>query len=349
MSQNKNINKKKTTSKNNKKKKNGNGNGKKIVNPSRTVVNYVPIAKSSVIERGKGATMRIKNSELLPFVFRGISTGATYNVWSNIINAARASTFPWLSSIANHYQYYVINSLKFHYTTSSATTVKGQIAMYFDYDATDASSGSMVELMQNEKAMLGSVYRNMTLSVDPRQFQYKKYYVNVETDSGLVVNRIADCGKIVIATQGLEDTKVDGTVKVEYDITLSVTQRYNPELGAEVSTTTCSKLVPTNGMKSTVNCLVTDNTTLTIKNLQEFRVMVTVTGVGVESLNYNTFCSGLGGTLSLTDYSYNTSANHATILYVTNSNFTPYENLYIVFDTSLITSLTALAVRIASY
>lgn len=48
-----------------------------------------------------------------------------------------ASSFPWLATIANAYEFYAVRKLSYEYVPQCASTATGSFGMYFDYDPKD--------------------------------------------------------------------------------------------------------------------------------------------------------------------------------------------------------------------
>jgi len=149
-------------------------------------------------------------------------TGATdFSVAEITTQPGLATSFPWLSQIANTHQRYHIRSLKFTYVPLAATSERGRVVMAFAIDPLDPTPTSKAELFQYPTSTESSIWATNTLTVDPMSRN-----VTLFTRAGSVVDtdiKTYDFGKLLIGTSNTQNsTDKIGEVFIDYEVELSV-------------------------------------------------------------------------------------------------------------------------------
>lgn len=142
------------------------------------------------------------------------------------INPANPLLFPRLAAIAQAFEQYHFNKLRFQYVTGTAATTVGSVLHYIDYDVTDGAAPSALQLLANETATISSVALDSSVSYDINNQMLGKLYTNnsigVLAPSDLGAERQDYCGRYRMFTdKGAAAVNVFcGYVYVEYEIEL---------------------------------------------------------------------------------------------------------------------------------
>jgi len=147
------------------------------------------------------------------------------------INPGRASTFPWLNSLASNYQQYRIRGMVFHYVPTSGSAVSstnnalGSVMMQTSYRASDSPPASKIELLNeywSSEAMPSETFAH-PIECNPNENPFNVQYVRDDftdlpaNDSPLLY----DLGVTYVATQGMQQAGVTvGDIWVTYEIEL---------------------------------------------------------------------------------------------------------------------------------
>jgi hypothetical protein len=176
----------------------------------------------------------VKHRELIAEIAGSVG----FTVQSNfIINPGFATTFPWLSPIANQWEQYHFKELSFHYIGRCPTTFSGSIMLVPEYDILDADPTSKVQASTYLGAVEQSPWTNFSCRLESKALQPMgpKKYVR----SGPVLGDLKtyDGGKFLVISQGQVDTAICGDLWVEYDLELYVPQSGSAQAGATSSST----------------------------------------------------------------------------------------------------------------
>lgn len=197
---------------------------------------FVPIAPKPIVnptyrfERGTIGTT-VRNTEQIKEVM-----GGAYQNYSFPINPRYASTFPWLSRIAQCYDMYRINSLTFRYQPTCPTTREGEVVMFFDYDPSDDNGGipiTAAKAMSGAKATVCTAGMIMTFSPPNTLDLTHKLYC--ESDVAVLTGAASSLrcpGRFWMGAWGAVDGDTPlklGVIYVTYDISF-----FNPEQPTEV-------------------------------------------------------------------------------------------------------------------
>lgn len=146
------------------------------------------------------------------------TTGTDLNVKSYSAQVGLADMFPWLSTIANTHQRYIMKKLHFVYVPVAGTTARGRVIMAFTIDPTEAAPDSMSQITQYPNYTANSVWTPTTLTVDLSDRREELY-----TRSGFVDNtdiKTYDLGKLFVGISDTDNTDSIGQLFVDYEVEL---------------------------------------------------------------------------------------------------------------------------------
>lgn len=145
------------------------------------------------------------------------------------INPALFTTFPWLASVAQNYEQYVVQGMVFEFKTTSATAVAstntslGTVVMATQYNSL-APSFSNKQQMENYEFSQSSVPSQSILhpiECDPMQTQCGGIFNMYDANDASGDTRLYDIGKFTIATVGMQSANANiGELWVSYKICL---------------------------------------------------------------------------------------------------------------------------------
>lgn len=183
----------------------------------------------------EGGTI-IRHREYLGPITTSATAGA-FKIQTYPLNPAQESTFPWLSTIAQNYEEYKPHGLLFEFRStasdaiaSSTNLALGQIMMCTQYDPTDTTFSSDIELLNYTWAQSGKVSDNVQhyVECDPNQSPLSNLYTRAGALATNTDLRFSDFGTFSIASSGLQGTSVQvGQLWVTYEFIL-----YKPKIGS---------------------------------------------------------------------------------------------------------------------
>jgi len=178
---------------------------------------------------GGKSGFRIKHRELLQDVVGSIAYngGLETNVYE--INPGLTSSFPWLGPIAQNFEQYKFNSLRWEFVPRCATTTPGSFYMATSYDARENPPfTSDAALSAYRNSVSDNVWRGLThnSAIEAGKFSSKNMIRNSLTLPSNTDIREYDVGTFTFATEGCADNTTQlGQLWVMYDLFL-----YNPKL-----------------------------------------------------------------------------------------------------------------------
>jgi len=134
------------------------------------------------------------------------------------LNPGLAGTFPWLSNIANNFEQYRVNRMKFCYLTRTGTNVPGSVLMAPDYDAADAAPVTEQAMSNYAEVVEDAPWKDICCVLRPSGMHAlgPKKFVRSGTVPSTDI-KTYDVGTFILATT--DGTGVNwGKVWVEYDI-----------------------------------------------------------------------------------------------------------------------------------
>lgn len=130
------------------------------------------------------------------------------------INPSDPDLFPWLSGIAQNFEYYTIEGLLFRFVSTSGESVAstntalGQVMMYVNPDVYDPLVLNKSTLLQYEGVVDAKPSKGIMVGAecDPKRMVTDKFYVGAAPQGS--DRRFTDFGQLVVATSGLPGTSV---------------------------------------------------------------------------------------------------------------------------------------------
>lgn len=156
------------------------------------------------------------------------STTAFQNLTFNI-NPGLASTFPWLSAVAQNFQQYKLHGMIFSFVSTSAdalnstNTALGTVIMATNYNASAPAFQSKSQMENNEFTTSSKPSNNILhmIECDPKQtLQEGKFYIRTGALPANQDIKTYDVGLFQFGTAGSQAAAVIGELHVSYDIEL---------------------------------------------------------------------------------------------------------------------------------
>lgn len=203
---------------------------KKSVVTTKTTVTSVPIAKNAKVTIGTAKiTNKPKGTRIVhcEYIADVVSRQQTFDVTRYAINPGLEGTFPWLSTIANRYEYYKFNNLKFEYKPVCPTTTPGTVYMCTDYDAADPTPSTKIMMMSYDGANRTAPWDTASFTLkNSSMHKFAKERFTRPTTATTNDVKTYDVGNFYIATANTQTGSpvLLGELYVHYDVELSVPQ-----------------------------------------------------------------------------------------------------------------------------
>jgi len=184
-----------------------------------------------------GRGMRVTHREYLGDISSS-SSANTFNLTSYPINPGISTSFPWLSIIAQNFDQWCPNGVVYSFKSTSAeyngsTQALGTVILATDYDITDPSYASKVEMENSEFCVSCKTSMSVLHPVECAKDERPIKTLKVRSTATPTDNKQwYDLGNFQIATTGIAGTSVNiGELWVTYDITFYKEQLYGSLLG----------------------------------------------------------------------------------------------------------------------
>lgn len=202
----------------------------------RTKKPFKPVSKNDM----RKGVFRVKHKEQISKFMSGFNSDPN-EIFSSFtpICPGNSATFPWLSSIALHYDSYKIISLEFEYIPTCPTITPGAICIAYDVDTKDSTPTALESLQQCMYSQTGPVYTKLGFKVDPKDLFKKKLFTSTtESQVGIqnTFDRTSDAGSFIWGIQGT--TTRQGYLVCTYEFEFSNAQNYSNPTGTSMATTT---------------------------------------------------------------------------------------------------------------
>lgn len=191
--------------------------GGRNANQGAAVAYNYPVRKTAPRFRSAQGKYVIANREFLTEV-----TGNTvFSIEEFVTQPGLATSFPWLSAIANTHQRYHVKKLVFTYVPLAATSERGRVILAYTIDPLDLLPISKSELFQYPTSSESSVWASNTLNVNVGERNTTLF-----TRPGAVENtdlKTYDFGKLFVsASNTADDTSKIGEIFVDYEVELHI-------------------------------------------------------------------------------------------------------------------------------
>ena len=155
------------------------------------------------------------------------------------VNPGLSSTFPWLSAIANRFESYLFDDLRFIYEPICPTSTPGSVMMAVDYDAAESAPTNKVTLMSYSGANRSSPWDKTSFDArapDLRKFGIQRYIRSGTPPTGTDI-KTYDVGSFFIASQNTPASATTlGELYVQYTVKLFTPQIQVGALGRTQNT-----------------------------------------------------------------------------------------------------------------
>jgi len=159
----------------------------------------------------------------------------SFQVVSFPINPGLSSLFPWLASIANSFDSYVVHKMVFHYETTSATTTVGSVNLAIDFDAVDTPPTSKAAMLNSEGSVRTAPWTSVSMPVSSQNLKKFARERFVRSDTVAAADqKTYDLGVLYVGTSGQVSSGLDiGELYVDYVIELRTPQQFIPVLASQ--------------------------------------------------------------------------------------------------------------------
>lgn len=173
----------------------------------------IPLARATIqisrnpIVRNTPTGCVVDHEELLTTLLSGNNNA--FSVINRFrLNPGSYLTFPWLSSLAQNFEFYRFRKLKFIYRTRTSATTSGIIMFSPDYDAADGSNvfnNIESQLYSNKGSIESALYRDFVLEISTASMNrlYKSHTVMSDDrfDKTKQDQKTVDAGQLFIGTE----------------------------------------------------------------------------------------------------------------------------------------------------
>jgi hypothetical protein len=191
-----------------------------------------PIAQTRTVKTGRPTIKQLRNGDIMvthreyigEIAANAGGPPSTFSLQSFSINPGLTAIFPWLSKLAQNYESYRFEKLKFCYETESPSTLGGTLVMAVDYDSLDASPTSKQQAMAYRASVRSAPWNDCChTSVAEDLHKLKSNYVR-SLSSPPPANsdlKTYDIGNLFVITQGISTASATcGELYVEYSVHL---------------------------------------------------------------------------------------------------------------------------------
>lgn len=185
----------------------------------------VPVAFGQVrtmsgprIDRRNNGDCRVSHREFLTDI---IPDGSEFQVLKFPMNPGCAATFPWLNRIAQNYESYRFELLRFHYETAVSSATSGTVMLIPDYDPDDPLPRTKKEALPSRGSARAQPWMSFVMTSSKEDLAKRKTYY-VRSDSAAPDDlRSSDTGNLFVALSGVAASpQAIGELWVEYDVQL---------------------------------------------------------------------------------------------------------------------------------
>lgn len=242
----------------------------------------------------------VRNEEFIT----DISGSVAFATQSISVNPGLSKTFPWLSNLANNYEFYHFKKLEFHYRPYVGTQSAGSVILAVDYDAADAPATTKARMMTYSGSVMGPVYRDLTLRAAPTNLSKmgtQKYTRPGDVPAGKDV-KTYDVANLFIGTDNGTIAAV-GSLFVQYEVELMTPHTPDAfpwEDSARVSAVSADKAHPLAGGTAVVGdsadpvVAIRDTNSFYIKKAGEYMISVLAAGTGLTNVALTTVLGLVG-------------------------------------------------------
>lgn len=177
------------------------------------------MARPKIKNQGAPGDVRVRHREYISDTFGAVG----FEARQHSINPGLAWEFPWLSKLAQRFESYRFNKLKYVYETSSPTSATGTVMIVMDYDPSDPAPTDKTQALNYRDAARSPPWCDIAISATKEDLHKRQSYF---VRSGATNNdlRLSDVGNMFLCVQGQAGSTVIGELYVEYDVSLMTPQ-----------------------------------------------------------------------------------------------------------------------------
>jgi len=151
---------------------------------------------------------------------------------STAINPGLVVQAPWLSAIAQRYESYRYESLRYLFETEQATSSTGTVMLVVDYDASDSAPTSKTQALSYRDSVRSPPWAPCKFTASKEDLnKQKSYFVRGGTQPANTDIKLYDVGNLYVCTIGQANTNTIGELYVEYVVRLMTPQMGDAGLG----------------------------------------------------------------------------------------------------------------------
>jgi len=207
-----------------------------------------PVAMGKVSRTGKpdlrslrNGDCRIKHREYIQDVVAATGNPSAFSVSLLAINPGQSAVFPWLSQVAQRFESYKFDMLKFCYETEAPSSLGGTLVLAVDYDASDPAPTNKQQALAYRGSVRSPPWEACChTSLKEDLSKLKSHFVRPGAIPPSTDIKLYDVGNLDVITQGVTTSGAAcGELYVEYDVLL-MTPVLEPLVTAGTLTTTAS-------------------------------------------------------------------------------------------------------------
>lgn len=255
-----------------------------------TTIN-APVAKTRVAKNAvpsfsnlsKNGNIRVRHREYI----QDITGSLSFAIGASLpLNPGMSLSFPWLSAIANNYESYKFNMLRFKYETSCTTSDAGKVYLAIEYDSADEDPDTKVQIMAYKSAVSTALWNDVQLvsdTTDRRVLSGLKYVRSDFVSPSSTDLHTYDLGRIIVATTG-GNGKTVGELYVEYEVDLITPQlNRSPNASKVTAASGVTKVLPWGAAPVWIGEAVKSvaNSTISFDRLGQYLFEYEPTGTGL--------------------------------------------------------------------
>lgn len=306
-----------------------------------------PVAMGNITRGRRNTDIIINNTEM---VGQCISTGSAFHVALNqTVNPGIFQSFPWLSPIANQYEYYEFISLRYRFQPAVATTTAGTAYVALDYDWMDAPPVSAMVMSAWQSTVSATPwvpFAFVARKEDLSRYKTEHMVWDTPTTPTGTDPRMYHNGHIYVAFEGVGAGLI-GNLFCDYTIKFSVPEidlagPSNLKAAWIMPNGTGTKAKPFGDGARTVDSelpLLVGNATLQVESPGTYEMSYSGIGTGFPDLAGIVATAGAGGSI-IDQYCVGDAAG-TVLTYVVRFLVTAAFGFVLTLDTSAVTTLTS--------
>jgi hypothetical protein len=167
-------------------------------------------------------SFRVAHRELVQASIPGSTTFTVQSAFS--LNPGLPNTFPWLAPQAGQWEQYIVHALRAIYVPLAPTSTQGTLTISPDYDASDPTPTTEVQLSDNYDTVEDSCWQDIVCVLDVAAMMGSgpRKYVRPCAIAGDI--KTFDIGKIFVASNNETGTTAIGKLWLDYDFEFFVPQ-----------------------------------------------------------------------------------------------------------------------------